>query len=39
MLISLDIEADSYRATEQIVRTVTENCKALKFKQHGFEAE
>jgi hypothetical protein len=26
-------------ATEQVVRTVTENCKALKFEQHGFEAD
>ncbi len=26
-------------ASEQVVRTVTENCKALKFRQHGFEKE
>jgi len=24
-------------ASEQVVRTVTENCKTLKFKSHGFE--
>ncbi len=24
--------------SEQVVRTVTENCKTLKFKSHGFEA-
>jgi hypothetical protein len=24
-------------APEQVVRTVTENCKSLKFKQQGFE--
>lgn len=25
--------------SEQVVRTVTENCKTLKFKSHGFEKE
>jgi hypothetical protein len=26
-------------ANEQVVRTVTENCKSLKFTQQGFEAD
>ena len=26
-------------ATEQLVRTVTENCQTLKFVTHGFEKE
>lgn len=26
-------------ASEQVVRTVTENCKTLKFKSHGFEQD
>jgi len=26
-------------ANEQIVRTVTENCRTLKFESHGFESE
>lgn len=26
-------------ANEHTVRTVTENCRALKFESHGFESE
>ena len=38
--VTLEIEVrlrDS--ATEQLVRTVTENCRTLKFDSHGFERE
>lgn len=38
--VTLDIEAHIPQgASEQVVRTVTENCKALKFQQQGFETE
>lgn len=38
--VTLEIEADiPGGATEQVVRTVTENCKSLKFQHQGFEAE
>ena len=38
--VTLEIEAQlPGGASEQVVRTVTENCKALKFDQHGFESE
>lgn len=38
--VTLEIEANiPGGATEQVVRTVTENCKSLKFQQQGFEAE
>jgi hypothetical protein len=26
-------------ASDHVVRTVTENCRTLKFKNHGFETE
>ena len=36
--ITLEIEAEMPSgAPENIVRTVTENCRTLKFKDHGFE--
>ena len=38
--VTLEIEADIPNGTpEQVVRTVTENCKSLKFKQQGFETD
>jgi predicted AAA+ superfamily ATPase len=38
--VTLEIDATiPDGATEQVVRTVTENCKSLKFKQQGFEAD
>jgi len=38
--VTLEIDATIPNgATEQVVRTVTENCKSLKFKQQGFEAD
>ncbi|HYI97409.1 MAG TPA: DUF499 domain-containing protein, partial [Bryobacteraceae bacterium] len=38
--VTLEIEAQlPGGASEQVVRTVTENCKSLKFDQHGFESE
>jgi predicted AAA+ superfamily ATPase len=38
--VVLEIEATiPGGASEQVVRTVTENCKALKFGQHGFEKD
>jgi hypothetical protein len=37
---TLEIEAKiPGGANEQVVRTVTENCKALKFQQQGFESD
>jgi hypothetical protein len=38
--ITLEIEAHLPEgASEQLVRTVTENCRTLKFTQHAFEQE
>ena len=38
--VTLEIEADiPDGAPEQVVRTVTENSRTLKFKTHGFERE
>lgn len=36
--VSLEIQAEiPDGAPEQVVRTVTENCRTLKFKSYGFE--
>ena len=36
--ITMEIEADIPQgASDELVRTVTENCRTLKFKSHGFE--
>jgi predicted AAA+ superfamily ATPase len=36
--ITLEVEADIPQgASDELVRTVTENCRTLKFKSHGFE--
>ena len=38
--ITLEIQADvPHGVPDQTVRVVTENCRALKFKTHGFEKE
>ncbi|HPW21248.1 MAG TPA: Swt1 family HEPN domain-containing protein [Vicinamibacterales bacterium] len=38
--VTLEVEADvPAGAPENVVRTVTENCRALKFTSHGFEDE
>ncbi len=38
--VTLEIEATlPDGATEQVVRTVTENCRTLKFESQGFERE
>lgn len=38
--VTLEIEATlSDGASDQIVRTVTENSRTLKFTRHGFESE
>ena len=38
--VTLEIEADISRGTEEnVVRTITENCRTLKFKNFGFEEE
>ena len=38
--VTLDIEANiPSGASEQVVRTVTENGRTLKFKEQGFEQE
>ena len=38
--VTLEIEAEiPSGAPEQVVRTVTENCRTLKFTSHGFEKE
>jgi hypothetical protein len=38
--VTLEIEAEiPGGAPDQVVRTVTENSRTLKFKSHGFEAE
>lgn len=38
--VTLEIEANlPDGATEQVVRTVTENCRTLKFESQGFEKE
>ncbi len=38
--VTLEVEADiPAGATDQVVRTVTENCRTLKFESHGFEKE
>jgi hypothetical protein len=38
--VTLEIEADIASGTpENVVRTVTENCRTLKFSTHGFEKE
>jgi len=36
--VTLEISADVQNGvSEKVVRTVTENCRTLKFKDHGFE--
>jgi hypothetical protein len=38
--VTLEIEAIMPTGTpENVVRTVTENCRTLKFDAHGFEKE
>jgi hypothetical protein len=38
--VTLDVEAIlPGGASDQLVRTVTENSRTLKFTSHGFEAE
>jgi hypothetical protein len=38
--VTLEIEATIPQgAPDQVVRTVTENCRTLKFTSHGFEVE
>jgi hypothetical protein len=38
--ITVEIEADAPGGvSEQVQRVVTENCRTLKFKSHGFEKE
>jgi predicted AAA+ superfamily ATPase len=38
--VTLEVEARlADGASDQIVRTVTENCRTLKFTSHGFESE
>ena len=38
--VTIEIEATLHEgAGEQLVRTVTENGKSLKFVSHGFEVE
>jgi hypothetical protein len=38
--VTLEIEAEiPGGASDQVVRTVTENCRTLKFASQGFEAE
>ena len=38
--VTLEIEAElPSGAPEHVVRTVTENCRTLKFTSHGFEKE
>ncbi|HCX32356.1 MAG TPA: hypothetical protein DHV08_01605 [Rhodocyclaceae bacterium] len=38
--VTLEVEATlPHGASDQIVRTVTENCRTLKFSNHGFERE
>ena len=36
--VTLEIAADvSSGVPDKVVRTVTENCRTLKFRDHGFE--
>ena len=36
--VTIEIEAEiPDGASEELIRTVTENCRTLRFKQHGFE--
>jgi len=36
--VTLEIAADVHSGVpEKVVRTVTENCRTLKFRDHGFE--
>jgi hypothetical protein len=38
--VTLEIEASIPNgASEQVVRTVTENSRTLKFESHGFESD
>jgi hypothetical protein len=38
--VTLEIQADLPNgASDQVVRTVTENSRTLKFEIHGFESE
>lgn len=38
--VTLEIQADiPGGAPDHVVRTVTENCRTLKFKTYGFEEE
>lgn len=38
--VTLEIEADVLQGvSDNTVRTITENCRALKVKAHGFEKE
>jgi hypothetical protein len=36
--VTIEVEADIPQgASEELVRTITENCRTLRFKSHGFE--
>ena len=36
--VTLEIDADIPQgASDELVRTITENCRTLKFQSHGFE--
>jgi hypothetical protein len=36
--VTLEISAEVHDGVpEKVVRTVTENCRTLKFRDHGFE--
>jgi hypothetical protein len=38
--VTLEVQADVPQGVpDNAVRTITENCRALKFKNHGFEKE
>jgi len=38
--VTLEIEAETPAgAPDKVVRTVTENCRTLKFSSHGFERD
>lgn len=38
--VTLEIQAEvPSGASDNVVRTVTENCRTLKFSDHGFERE
>jgi BioD-like phosphotransacetylase family protein len=38
--VTIEVEAEvPSGASDHVVRTVTENCRTLKFTSHGFERE